>query len=50
MSQTTSTAERQSLTIHGLRIDVADTGCDIVDSVDLVIRRGEVLEIGRAHV
>jgi len=32
-----------SLTIHGLRIEVADNGNDIVDGVDLVIRRGEVL-------
>ncbi|MFM8310685.1 MAG: dipeptide ABC transporter ATP-binding protein [Ilumatobacteraceae bacterium] len=32
-----------SLTIRGLRIEVADSGNDIVDGVDLVIRRGEVL-------
>ncbi|MFZ9629336.1 MAG: ABC transporter ATP-binding protein [Ilumatobacteraceae bacterium] len=43
MSHGTSSAEHQALTIRGLRIDVADTGSDIVDDVDLVIRRGEVL-------
>ena len=32
-----------SLDIRGLRIEVADNGNDIVDGVDLVIRRGEVL-------
>ena len=37
------TGENVALEIRGLRIDVAESGADIVDEVDLTIHRGEVL-------
>ncbi len=43
MSGTMQSRENVALEIRGLRIDVAESGADIVDEVDLTIRRGEVL-------
>ena len=36
-------SDNVALEIRGLRIDVAESGADIVDEVDITIRRGEVL-------